>query len=113
MQPPIVHIDKVEYTNHVELHRLFEVLEGVKEKLDHLIKHQHQIMSTQAELAAQLSEVAAQVEKAKAEITAKIADLETAIGNAGNTTPEVDAALAALKASVQGVDDIVPDAPTP
>lgn len=65
----------------------------------------------QAELAQALNDAAAEAVKAKGEIVAKIADLETAIGNAGNTTPEVDAALAALKDAVQGVDDIVPDAP--
>lgn len=66
-------------------------------------------MATQAELAQSLADVSTQVDKAKAEIVAKIGDLETALANAGNTSPEVDAALAALKASVQGVDDIVPD----
>lgn len=68
-------------------------------------------MATQAELAQQLSEITAQNEKAKAEIVGKIADLEAAIANGGNTTPEVDAALASLKASVQSTDDIVPDPP--
>lgn len=68
-------------------------------------------MGNQAEVAQQLTDLTNQVNKAKTEITEKIADLETAITNAGNTTPEVDAALASLKAAVQGVDDIVPDAP--
>jgi hypothetical protein len=71
----------------------------------------NKIMATQAELAQSLKDVAAQVDKTKTEITSKIADLEAAIGNSGNTTPEVDDALAALKTAVQGVDDIVPDAP--
>lgn len=61
----------------------------------------------QTQLAADLTALQAQTEKAKTEVLAKIADLEIAITNAGNTTPEVDAALAALKTSVQGVDDIV------
>ena len=63
-----------------------------------------------AELAAELQTLAAQADKAKAEVLAKLAELETAIIAAGTTTPEVDAALASLKASVQGVDDIVADA---
>lgn len=66
---------------------------------------------SQSQLAADLVALKAQEEKAKAEILAKIATLEDAIVQAANTTPEVDAALADLKASVQGVDDIVPDAP--
>lgn len=71
------------------------------------------IMATQAELAQQLTDVATQVEKTKTEITTKISDLEAAIVAAGNTSPEVDAALASLKSAVQGVDDIVPDTPAP
>lgn len=64
----------------------------------------------QSELQQALTDLTAQTEKAKAEVLAKITDLETAITNAGNTSPEVDAALSALKGAVQGVDDIVPDA---
>jgi seryl-tRNA synthetase len=69
------------------------------------------IMSTQAELAQQLRDIKDQNDKSRTEVLKKIADLETAIGNAGNTTPEVDAALAALKESVQTDDDIVADQP--
>lgn len=68
-------------------------------------------MASQAELAQQLRDVTAQNEKARVEILAKIAALEEALANAGQTTPEVDEALANLKASVQVDDDIVPDAP--
>lgn len=64
---------------------------------------------TQQELLAALTDVKTQVDKSKTEITTKIAALEDALNNAGSTTPEVDAALADLKASVQSVDDIVPD----
>lgn len=80
-------------------------------KLDEILNKLNQILMTQAELAQALTDAAAEAVKAKAEIVAKIADLEGAIANAGNTTPEVDTALAALKEAVQGVDDIVPDAP--
>lgn len=66
------------------------------------------------ELLAQLQGLKTQADKAKAEVIAKIAALEEAINNAGTTTPEVDAALTDLKASVQGLDDLNPDAePTP
>jgi hypothetical protein len=68
-------------------------------------------MSSQAELAASLDALAAQAEKAHDEIVTKIAALEDALANAGSTSPEVDAALEALKAQVQGLDDIEPDAP--
>jgi len=71
------------------------------------------IMSTQAELAASLAAVSIQVGKIGTEtagLQAKIAELEAAIVAAGGTTPEVDAALEALKAQVQVVDDLVVDA---
>lgn len=80
-------------------------------KIDFLTRQNVNILMTQAELLAQLQALKSQNEKAKVEITGKIATLETAIANQGQTTPEVDAALADLKQSIQGTDDIVPDAP--
>ncbi len=68
------------------------------------------IMSTQAELAAALVSLKEQTDKSFTEIIAKIAELEEALNNAGTVSPEVLAALDALKVSVQRVDDIVPDA---
>lgn len=67
-------------------------------------------MATMSELAADLATVTAQVDKARAEIISKIADLEAALADVV-TTPEVDAALAALKVAVQATDDVVPDDP--
>lgn len=69
------------------------------------------IMATQAEHAQELRNIKAQNDKSRTEILAKIAALEEALANGGGTTPEVDEALAELKASVQTDDDIVPDAP--
>lgn len=69
-------------------------------------------MATQAELAQALRDLKTEAAKAKDEITAKIASLEVAVVAAGNVTPEVEAALADLRAGVQAIDDIVPDAPT-
>lgn len=68
---------------------------------------------TQEELLAELTALKAQNEKAKGEIVGKIATLEAAIAAGGSTSPEVDAALADLKGSIQGTDDLVPDAPAP
>lgn len=79
------------------------------ELLHLIIKNQKKIMATQEELATQLLALKEQTDKANAELVQKIADLEAAIVAAGNTTPAVDDALAALKASVKAVDDIVPD----
>jgi len=84
------------------------------DKLDLIITKLNLIMANQTELAQQLRDLKEQNDKARTEVLAKIADLEAAIIAAGNTTAEVDEALAALKASVQVDDDIVPDeAPAP
>lgn len=75
------------------------------------IKHQNQhIMVTQQEVAQQLVALKEQLTKIGAEITAKLAELEEAIENAGEASPEVEAALAALNIAVQGVDNLIPDA---
>jgi len=69
------------------------------------------IIMDQTQLAQALKDLKAQADKAKAEIVAKVQSLEDAINAGGATTPEVDAALADLKGSVQGLDDLNPDAP--
>lgn len=78
--------------------------------LDLLNRLERQITMNQTELKQALDDAKAQASKAKAEIVKKIADLEDAISNAGSTTPEVDAALSALKGELQGLDDLNPDA---
>lgn len=71
-----------------------------------------QVRMNQTELKTALDALTAQADKIKTEVLSAIAKLEAAVA-AGNTSPEVDAALASLRAAVQGVDDINPDAPTP
>jgi hypothetical protein len=68
------------------------------------------ILATNAELQASLTELGTQLDKAHGEIVAKVAALEAAIAAGGNTTPEVDAALVALKGKVQTLDDLNADA---
>lgn len=68
-------------------------------------------MATQAEHAQALRDMTAQNEKARAEQLKRFADLEEALANAGSTTPEVDEAMVALKASIQADDDVVADEP--
>jgi hypothetical protein len=77
------------------------------QRIDQLEAH---IMASNAELAQQLRDLKDQNEKARAEILAKIKALEDALAN-GDTTPEVDAALADLKASIQADDDMHADTP--
>jgi hypothetical protein len=76
-----------------------------------ILKLLKQILMNQAELAAELKAVKDQNEKSRAEVLAKFKALEDAIVAAGNTSPEVDAALADLKASVKADDDLIEDAP--
>lgn len=64
-----------------------------------------------AEVAKELTDFKAQVDKSNAEISAKIIALEEAVNNSGEATPEIVAAMEALKASIQKTDDIVPDVP--
>lgn len=61
-------------------------------------------MASQAEEAAALNAISDQLAKA-------LNELVTAIQNAGNTTPEVDAATAKLQQLAQDLDNIVPDQP--
>lgn len=71
------------------------------------------IMTTQQELAQQLTETTAKIDKIGGEtrsLLTKIQELTDAVNNAGNVSPEVEAALQALKAQVDIVDSLVPDA---
>lgn len=91
-------------------HHQVRLLQSLDQKVN-------RIMSTQDQLASDLAAVSSQVAKIGTEtgtLVAKVAELEAALASGGTTTPAVDAALAALKAQVQVVDDLVADAaPTP
>lgn len=72
------------------------------------------IMGTQTELAADIANVTAQVAKIGTETAAllqKVTDLQTIIDSQGGVSPELQAAVDALKAQITVVDDLVPDAP--
>lgn len=75
-------------------------------KTNELQNSLYYIMATQDELAQSLEDVNTQLQKAIAEIIA-------AVAAAGNTTPRVDAAMAALKNAAQALDDLNPDQPPP
>lgn len=70
------------------------------------------IMETQAELATKLTALGDQLTKVSAEISSEIGTLQDAIAAAGNTTPEVDAALTRLQTLVDSLDALNPDAPS-
>jgi len=62
----------------------------------------------QAELAQHLTERDDMLNHALAEILARIQELIAAVQAAGNTTPEVDAAIANLDTVSQALEDVVP-----
>ncbi len=93
-----------------------ERVSELKKLLLESLANERQIMATQAELAQQLTEIAAQAEKARVEIvaaigalSARVDELEDALNNAGTVSPEVEAALAEVKAAVQTLDELNPD----
>jgi chromosome segregation ATPase len=64
------------------------------------------------ELEAQLAALNTQLEKATTEIKTEIGNLETQLGNV-EIPAGAQAALDSLKAKVQALDDLNPDAPAP
>lgn len=81
--------------------------------LSYLTGLEKKLMASQSEMAQQLRDMKAQNEKARAENADRLKKLEEAMAAAGASTPEVDAALADLKASIQSEDDENPDATAP
>ena len=71
-------------------------------------------MGTQTELAAELAAITPQITAIGVGITAlntKVAELEAALASAGNVTPEVQAAVDALKAEVTATAALLPETP--
>ncbi len=102
------HLKEITINLHVHYHGDNETLHLLRELKSQGVS----IMATQKELADDLKAVKDQVAKIGEESSKtlqKVTDLEAALANAGNTTPEVDQAMAALKAQVQLVDDLTPD----
>jgi hypothetical protein len=79
-------------------------------KWQHIPENLENIMTQLNELAATLITVDNQLTKAKGEILAKIDALIAALGDVA-LPAEAEAALTALAAQAQVLDDIVPDAP--
>lgn len=76
-----------------------------------LMAMENHIMATQKEIADGLNAANAQLTKIGAEtdtLLQKIKDLETAVTNQADASPELVAAFEAVKAQVQVVDDKVP-----
>lgn len=94
-----------------EMHRRLASCEA---KIDKVLTMLKEMKMTQQELADSLKTITAQVAKIGTESTktlALVTDLEAQIANAGNVSQPVIDAFQALKAQVQVVDDLIPDAP--
>lgn len=101
---------------HFHFHNLnsAEIMEELKALRVELKLFKEEIMTTQVELAADLATVVTEVQKIGAEtqtLIGKVTELEAVIAAGGPVTPEVAAALQAVKDQLKIVDDLVPDAP--
>lgn len=99
---------------HIHVHNYNHSDKETREALESIHQKLNTIMATQAELAAQLNEVTTQVGKIKTETQAtltKVSELEAALANQDNVSPELQTAFDNLKAQVIAVDELIPDAP--
>lgn len=98
------------HENREHFERIFRALEIID-------GHLHKIMATQSESAAQVQKLTDEVNKIGTEtrsLLTKIDELMAIIASGQvQTSPELQAAIDALQAQVQVVDDLVPDAPPP
>lgn len=100
----------------VHLHFHLEDGDGILKEAIHFFKHKlNTIMDTQKDIAQGINTLTTQVGKIGAESTKtlqKVTDLEAALANQDNVSPELQSAFDALKAQVQTVDDLIPDVAT-
>jgi len=95
----------------IEINHLYFGDGRLPDKSDQILEKLEKIIMENAELYALIQALPAQMEKVKTEITGKIEDLELAIS--GGVPSEVVAALDTVKASLDALDAIVPDAVEP
>lgn len=101
---------------HVHFHGPITVqvsLPGILEALNQL---KELITMNQAEAIAALQDATTQIQKIGDEtrtLVQKVADLTVLVEQQASVSPELAAAIEAVKAQVQVVDDLVPDAPPP
>jgi chromosome segregation ATPase len=89
--------------------KLFTEIKSINQKLITMAK-------TQAELAAEMNQISTQLTKVAGESKQtldKVKELEEALNNQENVSPELQSAFDNLKAQVLVVDDLIPDVTTP
>jgi seryl-tRNA synthetase len=108
----IEHIHRWENTHYPDRGLLVEIFKELK-----LLNQQNvKIMANQQELAAQINEISGTITKIKGETQTtldKVQELQDVINNQGGVSAELQAAVDNLKAQVQVVDELIPDAPPP
>ncbi len=85
----------------------------IRRKLDRMDEKLDKIMAAQSEAAAQLRNAVITINKIGTEtdtLIQKVADLQAALENQDNATPELTAAVQAVVDQLKVVDDKVPDA---
>lgn len=94
---------------------LRELFPSAREHRDWIIRPILQLLEriimTQDELAQSLVDLGTQVDKIGGEIKTEVANLEAQITSNGTVPDNVAAALTSLKAKLQTLDDLNPDAP--
>lgn len=87
--------------------RIMTALERIE---NHMALNQTELASGLKQLQTQVGKVAKEQSDRFDTLTAKIKELEDLL-NAGNVTPEVEAAFGEVKTALQALDDTIPDAP--
>jgi hypothetical protein len=93
------------FRSRVDHHHYYHADDETKAPLNFIIKKLNQIIMTQAEAAQKLNTALTQIGKVKTEVE----KLKEAAQNAGNVSPELQAAIDGVSSAIQGVDDINPD----
>ncbi len=104
---------------HEDLHEIKHTLHHITHTLEKIMANNEQLLAQYNELKTTLADVGTGIDKIGTEtdtLITKISELEAAIENGGQTSPEVDEAFAgvkavaeSLKAKVTAVDSKVPD----
>jgi prefoldin subunit 5 len=102
----------------LDVHHYFHTDPSDRILLQSILRKVNTIMATQAEVATSIAALTVQVTKIQTEVQGaatalrdQIAALEAIIAAGGAAIPELEAAVDGLRATLQTLDDLNPDAP--